>query len=566
MNIINKILLKIVLLPSGLYKRMGINTNQLKAILTTKLIIDDRRPNSFQQMRQKARKKPVSTATLSTMLMSLVVGGLFTYMSFILTDTITRFTIYFSFFIAFLASVLIADFTSVLIDIRDTYIILPKPVTDKTFVLSRLLHIFIHVCKIVIPMVLPGAIFFTASYNIAVLAAFLFMVLMATLFTIFLINACYILILKITTPQKFQNIISYIQIAFAVFFYACYQLVPRMMTKFAGFNINHTRFIWLLPSYWFAGAIQQVYAPSPSIQLWFCAALSLVAPVFCLWLVIKYFAPSFNKKLSLISAGVSESSDKTTVKKEGAPTAYSMLLARLFTKQGTERTGFLFTWKMMLRSREFKMKVYPSIGYMLVIIVLMFFNMKGLSFSDVQLQTSKGKAATLIVIYFSNLLLIGALGQITMYDKFKAAWIFFTTPIDVPGKIVSGAVKASIAQFFFPIAFITAVILVSIAGVSIIPNILFGYCNVLLVSAVSAFLTTNKLPFSSPTTTRGSAGMLRLFTVMILGFFIAFAHYSLYNITPVIVILAFISGGAAWMIFDSIKKYSWKKISSNYED
>ncbi|HWB28609.1 MAG TPA: hypothetical protein VG738_24215 [Chitinophagaceae bacterium] len=566
MNIFNKVLLKMVLLPSSLYKRMGVNIHQLKAILTTKLIMDDRRPNSFQQMRQKARRKPVSTATLSTMFMAVVVGCLFTYMSFILTDTITRFTIYFSFFIAFLASVLIADFTSVLIDVRDTYIILPKPVTDKTFVLSRLLHIFIHVCKIVIPMILPGAIFFGSHYNIVVLIAFLFMVIMATLFTLFLINACYILILKISTPQKFQNVISYVQIAFAIFFYACYQLVPRMMNKFAGFNINHIKFIWLLPPYWFAGTIQQVYEPVNTVQLWLCVVLSVAAPVFCLWLVIKYFAPSFNKKLSLISAGVSENADKTTVKQEVTATTYSMFLAKLFTKKGTERTGFLFTWKMMLRSREFKMKVYPSIGYMLVIIVLMFFNMKGLSFGDIRLQNSKGRVATLIVIYFSNLLLIGALGQITMYDKFKAAWIFFTTPVDVPGKIVSGAVKASIAQFFFPIVLITFVCLVSIAGIRIIPNVLFGYCNVLLVSAVSAYLTTNKLPFSSAPTIRGSVGMLRLFTVMILGTLMAFAHYSLYNITAVIIILVFISGGAAWMIFDSIKKYSWQKISSNYED
>jgi len=53
---------------------------------------------------------------------------------------------------------LIADFTAVLIDVRDNFIIIPKPINDKTFVLSRLLHIFIHLCKSVIPMCLPALI------------------------------------------------------------------------------------------------------------------------------------------------------------------------------------------------------------------------------------------------------------------------------------------------------------------------------------------------------------------------------------------------------------------------
>jgi hypothetical protein len=55
-----------------------------------------------------------------------------------------------------------------------------------------------------------------------------------------------------------------------------------------------------------------------------------------------------------------------------------------------------------------------------------------------------------MVIYFSNILLIAALGQITMYEKVQAAWIFFTTPLNNPRKIITGSsVKAAIAQFSF---------------------------------------------------------------------------------------------------------------------
>ena len=152
----------------------------------------------------------------------------------------TKFTIYFSLYVTILASILIADFTSVLIDVRDNFIILPKPVSDKTFVVSRLLHIFIYVCKLVIPMILPAVIMLTINKNVLAVIPFLFVTLMATLFTIFLINACYILILKITTPSKFKNVISYIQIIFAVIFYAGYQLVAQLIdeTKLSQYELS----------------------------------------------------------------------------------------------------------------------------------------------------------------------------------------------------------------------------------------------------------------------------------------------------------------------------------------
>ena len=64
-----------------------------------------------------------------------------------------------------LSATLISDFTSVLIDIRDNAIILPKPVNDSTVIVARLLHIFIHICKIVVPMSLPGLVMMIVEYG-----------------------------------------------------------------------------------------------------------------------------------------------------------------------------------------------------------------------------------------------------------------------------------------------------------------------------------------------------------------------------------------------------------------
>ena len=166
MHIINQSFLKLALLPAGLYARMGVDTAQLKTILTTKLILDDRRPRPIAQTRSSGEKKPVSMATLGTMLMSAVMGAFFLFCFFIGEDRVTQLTFYFTFFFVLLSLTLITDFTSVLIDVRDNFILLPKPVNDKTLVVARLLHIFIHLCKIVLPMGLPGVIYLGWAANV----------------------------------------------------------------------------------------------------------------------------------------------------------------------------------------------------------------------------------------------------------------------------------------------------------------------------------------------------------------------------------------------------------------
>src|ERR1700733_4846943 len=158
MNIFNKFFLWLVLLPSGLYRKMGIDLMQLRAILNTKLIMDDRRPSGMQQARKKKDKKPVKGATIGTMFVTAIMGCVFLFAFSVGKDYLTQLTLYFCFYIFTLTSVLISDFTSVLIDVRDNLIILPKPINDKTFVLARLLHIVIHVSKLVTPMALPGVI------------------------------------------------------------------------------------------------------------------------------------------------------------------------------------------------------------------------------------------------------------------------------------------------------------------------------------------------------------------------------------------------------------------------
>ncbi|CAN5563450.1 hypothetical protein BH10BAC3_BH10BAC3_37270 [soil metagenome] len=569
MNVINKFLLSAVLWPKNMYRKLGVNNAHLRAILTTKLIMDDRRPNTFNQVQQKKKEKPVAGATLGTMFMSAVLGMFFLYAFKVGQDYTTHLTVFFSMYLFMLASTLIAEFTSVLIDVRDNYIILPKPVNDRTVVVARLLHILVHLTKLVLPMALPAVVFMAIKSTVWGTILFSILIGFNTLFTIFLINALYIIILRITTPQKFQSIISYFQIGFAIFMYGGYQIALRAIDKVAlqGYNISTIKYIWLVPSYWFAGAWQGLSNFDMQPEWIIATLLSFITPVASIYVVIKYFAPSFNQKLSQISS----SNPETTSLQKGTKTIsttsrYSATLAQWFTKKGAEQMGFLFCWKMTSRSKDFKMKVYPSFGYVLVYAVVIFLNSDKLSLQSIRTDPKQGKILLLSIIYFSSLMLVMAIAQIAYSEKFKAGWIYFTTPVKSPGYLISGAVKAVMLKYYIPIIILLAFPAILLLGITVIPNLLLGLSNLLLICSLIAYLNDKYLPFSASQTIANKSGAFirGIFTLIIPGI-IGLIHYALYDFMIVISILCILSFSAAWLVIGSIKNTSWAAVKSTYE-
>lgn len=565
MNFFNKMLLNLVLAPAFLYKKIGADPRHLRLILTAKLTMDDRRPNTYHYTRKKS-DKAISASTIGTMFFSFMFGLFFLYSFMISEDKITQLTIYFSLYIFMLATTLISDFTSVLIDVRDNYIILPKPVTDKTFVLSRLLHIFIHLMKLVLPMSLPAMVYVfieTGGWASLILC---FITLLCTVLTIFLINAIYLIILKVSTPAKFQAMISYVQIFIAVFMYAGYQLIPRFANKIvlSGYSFSNKPWAWLLPPYWFASGWQFFY--TLNIRYAPGALLSVIIPPFTLWMVIKYFAPSFNQKLSQIT-GSSENPGK---QKSGSAFSFWLFikqkLALLCTERGEERMGFLLTWNMTSRSRDFKLKVYPSIGYLLVYAVLLFMNNK-IMVEELQRQTTSSKVTIISIIYISTFIVSLALDQLKYSDKFKASWIYYTSPIKKPGLILTGAFKATIIKFVVPAGLIIMTAGITVIGIKIIPNILLGLSNVLLSCLIIAALTVTILPFSTAqNNTQKTGAILRGLVSMIIPFFLGFLQFIIYGSVWGVLLSCCLSLIASWLLTDYLKNKNWKQLAVSYND
>lgn len=554
------------MVPSALYERWGINLDHLKAILKAKLMMDDRRPNTLQASRGTQAHKEIKNATLGSMLLGIVMGLMYLVVFALGNDYITQFTLYFTLFLTFMSMALVSDFTAVLIDVRDTQIILPKPVNDRTFVMSRLLHVFIHICKLVIPMTLPCfvyLIFFKHQLG----AGFIYglMVLLITLFSIFLINAVYIVILRVTTPSKFKSIIGYIQIVFAVLVYGGYQVAPRMIDQadLSNFTLIDTKWLIFAPPYWFAAGFNTLVTGQASTWELLATGLALVVPVLSIYIVMKYLAPAFNQKLAMISGSDSSEAAVKPATKAAKSGGVSDLLSRIFTRSKAEKAGFLFTWKMMARSRDFKMRVYPSIGYLLVLLVTGIFRSRNEAQEGGRLDLS---FRPLIILYVSSVILIAAIAQIRHSEKYKAAWVFFITPLKAPGEVINGSIKAALAQFLLIIIPICFAIGLWMAGPEVLPNMLLALCNLLVITYLIVVMNVKRLPFSEPADAKAQGGQatLSLFVMLFAGI-ISVLHYFAFRSPIAIGIVFVLSITALWALMHSVRNITWESMPNNAE-
>ena len=374
MNRINQLLLKLALLPAPLYQKAGVHLPHLTAILKTKLIMDDRRPNSFFQQQNNKQEKEVKNSSIGTIVVSTLLGLLLLLAFAYGTDYTSKLTFFFSIFIFMLAGTLITDFTSVLIDVKDNYILLPKPVHDTTIVLARLLHIFLYLSKIALPMSIPAIIWVGVDKGIAGALLLLPLLATATVFAIFVVNGIYLLLLQLVSPERFKQLITYFQIFFAVALYASYQVIPRLFARMEGseLNITHLRWIWSLPSFWLGYAWESVYRLQTGPYNVLAVVLSVAAPVLLVYIVVRFLTPSFNQKITLLAGGSEAMPARAPSNKQPARSRLLNTTARLFCRNHTEQAAYVFSWTMMARSREFKLKVYPSIGYLGVFLFILF--------------------------------------------------------------------------------------------------------------------------------------------------------------------------------------------------
>lgn len=92
---INQIYVWFLFLPSRVYGKAGADLDQLKKILSVKLMLDDRNPTGLFKPFSRGDHKPFSAGTLLILFFSMLYGGVICFL-FLFNDPGLRMLLYYS--------------------------------------------------------------------------------------------------------------------------------------------------------------------------------------------------------------------------------------------------------------------------------------------------------------------------------------------------------------------------------------------------------------------------------------------------------------------------------------
>jgi hypothetical protein len=137
----------------------------------------------------------------------------------------------------------------------------------------------------------------------------------------------------------------------------------------------------------------------------------------------------------------------------------------------------------------------------------------------------------IFIIYACIFILITVAFEIHFSDEYKAAWIYQAAPIQKPGEILSGTLKAILVRFFIPLYLFASTAILFIWGEKVIADLLFGMVACILLMLSIFILVDKHLPLSLEPTARnqGSSFVRVVFSILAIGAF-GTGHYFLTNL------------------------------------
>lgn len=494
----------------------GADYSQVEVILRTKLSMDFRRSPSMFHSSGNTNK------TMGTQLFMLLVFGIFISVGFAtVNNLLLNLTICFSIIMVMLGSSIITEFTSVLFDHRDNHILLVRPLSNRTLLLSRLLHIMVYIGFMAVSLGIIPSIVIAVKQGVLTFFVFWFAIGLCAWITLLLTTFFYLALSKVVSGERFKDLVSYFQIFLAIVLFGGYQLLPRMMESDA---IRHTAMAihwwsYLIPPIWLAGFVNLFNSLIFSYENIFLSLLALFVTIAGATFLIRNLSSGFGSVLSEGSAEKVESESKVETDKA----RFSLL--RLFCVSEMEKIGWKLAMSITKRDRKFKQAVYPSFGIMFVMAILMIKpDFSSLSATLLKLNDPKNFFIFMFLCFFGTT----AITQLPYTDTPEGAWIYKALPITNHGHLLTGAIKAVLFKFFLPILVILFTVTLSIWGISKLPALLVGSMLIILINQYSIIFMKMELPFTQVRDMQQKGtNMARMFVLMLfMALTIAFVYLS----------------------------------------
>lgn len=431
----------------------------------------------------------------------------------------------------FLTMMLVSEYLPALVDTAGIEVLAPLPVDDRSVLAARITHLAAYLGTTLLFMSLVPLLAGTVRYGAwPFVPVWVVAGLLATATSLGLSFALFLAAMRLFDPQRFRDVLIYLQVAVMVVLMGGFQLIPRLMERDALRALLGTRPRWLalVPPFHGAAFLPLARGETDGFLV-LLAGLAVFVPFGTLALALRLGKRGFVARLAAMAGAT-----------RGAPVGRPRRrrLRDLLLHSPVSRAGYDFFAALSRRERGFRLRTYPLVA----IAVLM-----GLSFAF-----RRGHLA-------NPAMLCGMLYCLAMYapafvlqarfsDDHEARWIFSVVPVSGYGPFVQGAFTALVATFLLPIAAVFLIVVVVLGGPGVLPDAAFALQSVLLLSVISMLLLGLSVPFTEEQRKRPAEGRVgTMFLMMFLAGILVGVHV-LVRLSPVVFGIA-LAGQTVSLVF-----------------
>lgn len=456
-----------------LYEKLGVDYDTMRLILSTKLTIDSRKTSNLLNNNQFNE----SSNQYKIMQIIYVIIGIFMMMIIITSkNTFFSMAIYFSIFMFLMITTIISDFSSIILDVNDKAILSTRGIRLKTLNISKITHVMIYMISISIA--LSGfSLIASIKHGLIFSLVFLIEIFIIDIFIIIISGLVYLPILKLFDGEKLKDTITIIQIGFTMLFGLAYIVIMNVSNSINLFeSINLGVISYFLPPFWFSAPLEIVSTKNINTTLAILSFLALVTPVITVLIYIK-LTPVFEKNLQKLN---NEGSSKKVHK-------YNFIInfSKIICKNKEERIFFNFISKIIRNDRDFKAKIYTTIGSNLVFIFVGFDRSAEILNSYIYL-----------LLYIYTILIPTIIIALKFSGNYKASYIYITTPIKNKVNVHKASIKACLFNIIIPLYLIQCIIFVYFYKFNVIKQLLVIFLVNIFITINTFKILDKSMPFS----------------------------------------------------------------------
>ncbi|MEH7014594.1 hypothetical protein V7087_27925 [Neobacillus niacini] len=465
-----------------IFRSFGIDYKIMRRILQVKLTMDGRRVPTIFSQNAKKKEKDINNQYIKS-LWIYVLFGLF-MIPFILMgeNYLFQMSLFYGIFTFFIMTSMISDFSSVLLDIRDRNILFPKPVDKRTISTTKMVHVVIYLSFLTIALVGIPLIVGLIKHGFLFFLTTVITIILIDLFIVVLTALIYLFILRFFDGEKLKDIINYVQIVLSLGIMVGYQLLVRSF-EFIDLSISLEPQWWqvfIFPM-WYGAMMEVMMNGNAQLFHLLFTVLGILMPLLSIWIYIK-LNPAFEQNLQKLSYHGKP--------KEKRRSKMGRLLLRVICRSHEEQAFFRFASSMMKNERDFKLKVYPSLGFSVVIPFILIMN--GFNTDFDHLSTSK----SFLTIYFSLIIIPTIMLLLKFSGKYQGAWIYRASPIKHLKPMFSGTIKSFIFNLYLPVYLLLSVVFISLFGARILPDLVVVFLNACTYAVICFMILKKSIPFS----------------------------------------------------------------------